>query len=515
MSIESDTPVSEATTAATLEFALKKARREERLTEAALRRKRAEVARLIALGHEAEAERLVKGIQSTSPHTAAKPATKRSKRQAAAEPVRHTKAQQPTAPEVRTTKEKQPAVRRGADSRTARPAPAPHTREEAKPFEQTKPVPASKKLNEKPGKKPARRKWRRKSLIELWTDWLGRRPPWAVSAVVHGLLLAAFALLTFSSLGEPSFLLSASFADDSFDETLAEVQLVEWQTPLDDAAPLVETSELLLEAVEELVVEAPTPLLEVQTPIGELPSDPSELMASTGAGRETAEKSSPQDGDGQSESAEAESMESAPPGKVSFFGAESLANRVVFVVDNSGSMQRGRMETALKELNRAVMRLTPEQSFYVIFYSDQAYPMFYPEPIHELLPATRENKQRLNKWLRSVEMCLGGRLLDAVELASTLDPEVVYLLSDGDIRSTRVMQRLTTTDAWPFYIHTLGMGARNRQHAENLVNIAQVNRGTFTFVDADPAALRRSLAKPLPYHRRPGETWGSAVQPWD
>src|SRR5689334_3254696 len=62
-----------------------------------------------------------------------------------------------------------------------------------------------------------------------------------------------------------------------------------------------------------------------------------------------------------------------------FFGTEARGNRFVFVVDNSSSMKGGRLEMAVAELRRTIDALSPKQSFYVIFVSDQTYPMFYPE----------------------------------------------------------------------------------------------------------------------------------------
>jgi Mg-chelatase subunit ChlD len=45
----------------------------------------------------------------------------------------------------------------------------------------------------------------------------------------------------------------------------------------------------------------------------------------------------------------------------SFFGAKSRGNRFVFVVDNSGSMGDGRMETTLMELQRSVEAMKEDQ----------------------------------------------------------------------------------------------------------------------------------------------------------
>ena len=189
---------------------------------------------------------------------------------------------------------------------------------------------------------------------------------------------------------------------------------------------------------------------------------------------------------------------------------------LLFVIDNSGSMQRGRLETTLGELAQAVGRLSHSQSFHVVFFSDQAYPMYFPDAVEGLQPATPDNKRRLVRWLSTVEMCLGGRLLDAVEMAAAMEPQVVYLLSDGDIRSERVIAELTRPNVFPFTIHTLGMGARGPADAQKLTAIATAHGGTYRPIAATPAAVRSAAVQPIPYHNRaPGKVWGSAVRAWE
>jgi hypothetical protein len=77
------------------------------------------------------------------------------------------------------------------------------------------------------------------------------------------------------------------------------------------------------------------------------------------------------------------SPSNGPPGgergDAVFFGTRSQGNRIVFVVDNSSSMKDGRLEAAVTELVRSVEALSPRQAFYVIFVSDQTYPMFFPQ----------------------------------------------------------------------------------------------------------------------------------------
>jgi hypothetical protein len=213
--------------------------------------------------------------------------------------------------------------------------------------------------------------------------------------------------------------------------------------------------------------------------IGQLDALPSELGSlMTGAG-------SPSNG---------------PPGggegAAIFFGARSQGDRFVFVVDNSSSMKNGRLEAAIAELIRSVEGLSPRQAFYVIFVSDQIYPMFYPQAASDLLVATLPNKKRLAEWLPRAATASGKNreLIKAMDMAAKLRPHAVFFLWDGrmDHAGVRqdVMTHMTRPNQWGFPIHTIGMGVDSLDSEYNLTAIAQASGGTFRRVDV-PAARAR------------------------
>jgi hypothetical protein len=162
---------------------------------------------------------------------------------------------------------------------------------------------------------------------------------------------------------------------------------------------------------------------------------------------------------------------------------------VVYVIDNSSSMKDGRLEAAVSELLRSVDAMGARQSFYVIFVSDQPYPMFYPEPATTLLPATAPNKERLRAWLGGLQHA-GGKnrqLINAMEMAASLEPETIFFLWDGDLPNEgvrlAVMDYFTRPHNRPFTIHTLGMGVKSPQHELHLSAVAQSHGGTYLRVD--------------------------------
>jgi hypothetical protein len=121
------------------------------------------------------------------------------------------------------------------------------------------------------------------------------------------------------------------------------------------------------------------------------------------------------------------------PPAAEYFGTVARGDRFVYVLDRSGSMSGGRLERAAAELLRSLDQLQPDQSFYVVLFSDGMLRMFddADEP-PRMLPATPENRQRLRKWLGSINADGGTQPKDAIRFAISLRPSAVFLLSDGE-----------------------------------------------------------------------------------
>ena len=207
-----------------------------------------------------------------------------------------------------------------------------------------------------------------------------------------------------------------------------------------------------------------------------------------------------------------------------FFGRAGQGKSVCFICDNSNSYRDGSFHAVLDELARAVDSLRPEQSFFVIFSSDAAYPLFHPSGATALQPATVENKHMLRAWLGTVEMCSGGQgIHDAVRLAGGLGADVVYLLSDGEL-GANVVTRLEAADFGRAVVHTFGVQQsvidrrtgqvdpdrlREQQgRNQNLITIATAHGGAFTPVTVPPAIAALERLRPIPRNRSRGVVWG-------
>lgn len=182
------------------------------------------------------------------------------------------------------------------------------------------------------------------------------------------------------------------------------------------------------------------------------------------------------------------------PNSTIFFGTKSKGNRFVFVIDNSSSMKGGRLDMARAELLRTVENLSPKQSFYVIFVADQTYPMFFPRPELDMLPATGANIKHLAAWLPNAMLASGKNreLIKAMDMAASLRPDAVYLLWDGDLKysesvRTAVMTHLTAPNQWNFTVHTIGFNITSLDSEQNLTAIAQAHSGAYRRIDL-PAA---------------------------
>jgi hypothetical protein len=207
-----------------------------------------------------------------------------------------------------------------------------------------------------------------------------------------------------------------------------------------------------------------------------------------------------------------------------FFGRDGQGGNVCFICDNSNSYRDGSFHAILDELARAIDSLRPEQSFFVIFSSDAAYPLFHPAGVDALQPATVENKRRLRSWLGTVEMCSGGQgIHDAVRLAGALGADVVYLLSDGEL-GANVVTRLEAADFGHAVVHTFGVQQRvidrrtglvdldrlreQQGRNQNLITIATAHGGTFTSVTVPASAAALEKLRPIARNRSRGAVWG-------
>ena len=160
--------------------------------------------------------------------------------------------------------------------------------------------------------------------------------------------------------------------------------------------------------------------------------------------------------------------------QISFFGVRARGQFFVFVVDQSGSMiDDDRLTRAKIELLRSVFALQPPQRFEVIFYNEEATPMpGGPQP----RPADLKTKNQLTAWLHVIGPDGGTDPRPAMVQALALQPDAVFLLSDGEFPEGTV-ERVAKLNPRKVPIHCVDM--TGGQAGNHLLRIARDSGGQY------------------------------------
>lgn len=165
-----------------------------------------------------------------------------------------------------------------------------------------------------------------------------------------------------------------------------------------------------------------------------------------------------------------------------FFGAESTARTIVYVLDCSGSMNtahnsewKTRFRRLKAEMVKSIGSMNSNQQFYIMFFNDQTIRM----PARWLQPATPDAKQRYLKWMIDQPARGFTDPRGSLQYALLLKPDVMYFLTDGAF-SPRVQQDLMKIQQSVTVIHTFAFG--NRVSEIVLKKVAASNRGKYHYI---------------------------------
>jgi von Willebrand factor type A domain len=198
-------------------------------------------------------------------------------------------------------------------------------------------------------------------------------------------------------------------------------------------------------------------------------------LASTSAG----------DGNGSSAGDVASSLsDSLKKRGAAFFGAYAEGKRFIFVLDSSRSMlQDDRWTYACNQLLDSLNGLQPEQEFYVICFDVETSYLFNIPPKRAKFFKSEDNTlARVKRWLRSHELGRATMPAQALQNALSLEPDAIFLLSDGELQDDSVnMLRIINGFSSSYRqipIHTVHLFSSEGR--ETLKLIARENSGTFT-----------------------------------
>ena len=173
-----------------------------------------------------------------------------------------------------------------------------------------------------------------------------------------------------------------------------------------------------------------------------------------------------------------------------FFGVVARGDRFVYVVDCSGSMIGEKFDAARHEVLRSAHNLLAYQKFYVIFFSDEAYPMFSDpvsgrqnaqatQPESAALPAEDANLERLRAWIQGFSIQGGTDPRQAMIAALELQPDAIFMLTDGAFEAQTVDVIRQRNDK-RVAIHTIAF--KDRSGEPLLRRIAEENGGEYRYV---------------------------------
>jgi hypothetical protein len=164
-----------------------------------------------------------------------------------------------------------------------------------------------------------------------------------------------------------------------------------------------------------------------------------------------------------------------------FFELATAGTKFVYVLDGSGSMTephseaRTRLDRVKQELRTSIGGMPEEMEFFVIFFNRIAVPM----PAEKLQPATLGNKRKYLEWCWKVKGGGGTDPGDALKKALELNPDVIYLLTDGVFKDDAVRD-VTKLNTRGVSIHTFCFGDATGERV--LKEIARKNGGTYKFI---------------------------------
>jgi hypothetical protein len=109
-----------------------------------------------------------------------------------------------------------------------------------------------------------------------------------------------------------------------------------------------------------------------------------------------------------------------------YYGLPVFAERMVFVLDTSGSMTGPRIVAAKRELTQAISRLADHVHFGIVVFNGTVSVWQ-----HQLVQATAQSKQAAAIYVNSQTPQSNTASYDALETALGFDTEAIYFLSDG------------------------------------------------------------------------------------
>jgi hypothetical protein len=166
-----------------------------------------------------------------------------------------------------------------------------------------------------------------------------------------------------------------------------------------------------------------------------------------------------------------------------FFGVSTPGKRVVYLIDRSISMGlNGALPLAKHELMASLRRLPADARFQLLVYNRFAEPLV-ANGAHGLLSPSADVLERIAALLEPLRAEGGTNHLVALQRALQLQPEVIYLVTDGDDLSAEQIRTVAALNRSRAVINTIEIGyAPVNREAGPLEQLARQNGGVFRVI---------------------------------
>lgn len=166
----------------------------------------------------------------------------------------------------------------------------------------------------------------------------------------------------------------------------------------------------------------------------------------------------------------------------SFFGSYAHGDRFVYVLDSSQSMKGDRWIYACNQLIDSLNGLKEGQEFFVICFDMETTFLFNSRPNRiEFCKMDSGVVQRVRNWLKSRRLGRATMPAEALHYALTMNPDAIFLLSDGELQDDTVLMLRTFNGrelSRQIPIHTVHLFSEEGRLT--LQQIAYENAGSFT-----------------------------------
>lgn len=306
----------------------------------------------------------------------------------------------------------------------------------------------------------------------------GKVPAWAVSMLLHVVLIIALALWMDrrpSGQGnQPDRAVGVAVAHRMADRTVYET------VEADNSDTESDSNDSASAAAAAAASTAPSAAQPIDVD-GLLAAITDTPMPDSGQGSGSALEA----GDGAGAGPMTDGDGGGPKASTMFFGASGSGRRFAYVFDRSDSMNGKPLNAVKSELMRSMDLLGDGQSFQVIFYNNR--PSYFEADGFTMLPASDSMKSRVKKFVRNIDAFGGTEHYDALRMALNLRPDVIFFLTDANIPqlNTRELDEIRNrcVEAGAT-IHAIEFGQEPLAPKKTFLRqLAQDNRGEYRYLN--------------------------------